>query len=161
MLAADGLPSRSDLSSSQQSSQQSSQPISSLTQHSDSNKQSLRHIGFQPLSHMGANQSASSHPAHTWQDASVMTPRQLAVEQLLSHKLYGLPSQQASVSPQSADILPVGRTGVSSPPHTPGPVSPEPSKPGTSAAHDAAVNDNHSVYSSSGLQVLLPSLLTA
>ena len=32
-----------------------------------------------------------------------MTPRQLAVEQLLSHKLHGVPSQQGLVRPQSVE----------------------------------------------------------
>lgn len=67
-----------------------------------------------------------------------MTPRQLAVEQLLSHKLQGLPSQQASVRPQSVDTSAV---------------SARLSKPDPSAGQNADLTGTFSVALSGGLQV--------
>ena len=64
--------------------------------------QVLRHINFHPASHMDVHQSQSSQPAPTWQELSVMTPRQIAVEQLLSHKLHASSSQQDPLRAQSA-----------------------------------------------------------
>lgn len=76
-----------------------------------------------------------------------MTPRQLAVEQLLSHKLNGLPSQQASViRPQSVDAI--SAVGFKSP------------EAGPSAGQDVDLNGDHmytgdhSVALPGGLQVL-------
>lgn len=68
-----------------------------------------------------------------------MTPRQLAVEQLLSHKLQGLPSQQALVRPQSVETSAV---------------SARPSKPDPSAGQNADLTGTPSVALSQGLQVL-------
>ena len=74
-----------------------------------------------------------------------MTPRQLAVEQLLSHKLNGLPSQQASViRPQSVDTI--SAVNFKSP------------EAGPSAGQDVHLNGDHtgdhSVALPGGLQVL-------
>lgn len=74
-----------------------------------------------------------------------MTPRQLAVEQLLGHKLNGMPSQQGSVTrPQSVDTISA--------------VSPKSPKPGPSAGQDVDPASNRnadlSVASPEALQVL-------
>lgn len=131
VVAADEVLSQPDQASSQQSSQQSSQ-------------RSRHHSSFQlpPADHLGASESASSSSdlSHTWQDPSVMTPRQLAVEQLLSRKLHALPSQQATVS-QPADVS------------TPGTLtSPEPD---TARGPDAVLRaDGQSEAETGRLQVL-------
>ena len=93
---------------------------------------------------MGSDQSASSHSGRTWYEAAVITPRQLAVEQLLSHKLNGVPSQHALViRPQSVETV--------------GAVSPKLPEPGPSAGQDVDPsfhNGDHSLALSEGLQVL-------
>ena len=153
MLSADVPLPHSDFASgqqsSQQSSQQSNQPMLPPPQQAKSDVQSqhcLRNISFPPLplQHMVSDQSASNHPGRTWCEATVMTPRQLAVEQLLSHKLSGLPSQQAVViRPQSVDTI--------------GAVSPKSPDPCPSAGQDADPSSiphgDHSVATSEGLQV--------
>lgn len=136
--------------SSQQFSPQFSQPMSSPPQHSNSKTPSqhcLRNITFPPLplQHVGSDQSAPNQSGRTWHEASVMTPRQLAVEQLLSHKLNGLPSQQALVTrPQSVDTISA--------------VSPKSPEPGPSAGQDVDPACNHnanlSVVPPEALQVL-------
>ena len=72
-----------------------------------------------------------------------MTPRQLAVEQLLSRKLYAVPSQQASVSrPQAEDAL--------------SPVTPQPPRhlAGTATGQDEELRDGaQSEAESGGIQV--------
>lgn len=49
-------------------------------------------------SHMGLHQPGSSQPQPTWEDLSVLTPREVAVEQLLSRKLQAGTDQQGPVS---------------------------------------------------------------
>ena len=148
MLSADIPVPHSDIASGQQSSQQSNQPMLPPPQQANSNMQSqhcLRNISFPPLplQHMGSDQSASNHPGRTWHEATVISPRQLAVEQLLSHKLNGLPSQQAVVRPQSVNTI--------------GAVSPKSPEPGPSAGQVADLssipNGDHLVAASEGLQV--------
>ena len=134
--------------SGQQSSQQSSHMhtqlgTESLPQHPSSasqRHQSMRHISTRPLplpGHLDLDESDISHPWHTWQDVSMMTPRQLALEQLLGHKLQGLPGQHASPRSQLAD------TSKRAAPQSP--------QPADAGQHDAAVQGT--AASTSRLQV--------
>ena len=87
-------------------------------------EQGLRQLSFPAETaalHMGLHQSESSQPQSTWQDPPVLTPREVAVEQLISHQLQAGARQHGPVSihfaqPQS-------------------PVTPQSAKPGSPAAH--------------------------
>ncbi len=77
--------------------------------------------------HMGLRQSKSSQPQSTWRDPAVLTPREVAVEQLISHQLQAGTRQHGPVSihfaqPQS-------------------PVTPQSPKPGSPAAHVAPASN--------------------
>lgn len=93
-------------------------------------EQGLRQLSFPAqiaVPHMGLHQSESSRPHSTWQDPPVLTPREVAVEQLISHQLQAGTRQHGPVSihfaqPQS-------------------PVTPQSSKPGSPEAHLASASN--------------------
>ena len=93
-------------------------------------EQGLRQLSFpaQPSAHhMGLHQSESSQPHSTWQDPAVLTPREVAVEQLISHQLQAGARQHGPVSihfaqPQS-------------------PVTPQSPQPGSPAVHVAPASN--------------------
>ncbi len=91
-------------------------------------EQGLRQLSFpQPMaSHMGMHQPGSSQFSPRWQDPPLLTPREVAVEQLLSHKLQAATDQERLVSIQFAQPQ--------------SPVSIQSSKPGSPAMREAAIS---------------------
>ncbi|DBA80849.1 TPA: hypothetical protein ACH3X1_008063 [Trebouxia sp. C0004] len=90
-------------------------------------EQGLRQLSFPAQTaalHMGLHHSESSQPQSTWQDFPVLTPREVAVEQLISHKLQAGARQHGPVSIHFAD-----------PPQSPGTL--QSPKPGSPAVHVA------------------------
>ena len=93
-------------------------------------EQGLRQLSFPAQTaalQVGLRQSESSRPHSLWQDPPVLTPREVAVEQLVSHHLQAGARQHGPISihfalPQSPATLP----------------SP---KPGSPAAHVAAASN--------------------
>ncbi len=89
-------------------------------------EQGLRQLSFPAQTstlHMGLHQSESGQPHSTWQDPAVLTPREVAVEQLIIHQLQAGPRQHGPVSIHFAQ--------------TPSPATPQSPKPGSPAAHVA------------------------
>ncbi len=107
---------------SQLSSQQTSFAARPEPMTKQQREQGLRQLSFpaqtSPL-HMGSHQSESSQPHSTWQDSPVLTPREVAVEQLISHQLQAGARQHGPVSIHFAQS----------------PENPQSPKPGSPAAH--------------------------
>jgi len=86
---------------SQLSSQQTSFAARPEPMTKQQREQGLRQLSFPaqtlPL-HMGSHQSESSLPHSTWQDPAVLTPREVAVEQLISHQMQAGARQHGPVS---------------------------------------------------------------
>lgn len=92
-------------------------------------EQGLRQLSFPAQTaalHMGLHQSESSQPQSTWQDPPVLTPREVAVKQLISHKLQAGARQHGPVSIHFAQRQ--------------SPVTLQSPKPGSPAAHLAAAS---------------------